>query len=65
METNSQREERVIKRTLDSYVENYHYSDNDKDRKEIDGLAKVLIVGLVPESYSFYWDYYQAKKREE
>ncbi len=57
METNRQREERVIKRTLDRYVEDNEVEEADKKTKE-------LLVLLVPESYTFYWDYYKAKKRE-
>lgn len=65
METNSQREERVIKRTLDRYVENYHFAVNDREREGTDKLAKDLIVGLVLERYRFYWDYYKEQKRKK
>ncbi len=62
METNEQREERVIKRTIDNYVEKYRRSKTKQEKEDIDYEVIECLRMLVPEKVLNYWEYYKSKR---
>ncbi len=61
-ETAEQREHRVLTRTIDGLIENYHFAVNDREREGTDQKVREFIEFLAPGNFTKYWDYYEQGK---
>lgn len=55
--------DKIVYRTLDSFIENYKLSRNDVDRIDTDNHARIFVSNFGTDEYR-YWQYYENGKKE-
>lgn len=63
-EATKQKEDGVIRRTIDSFIDNYRISINDRERAKTDRAVKDFLSPLGPERYEKFLGYYEKHKSD-